>query len=439
MADDKKTTSTVNQPGGIAAAAGQPMFTAGVPSEIQYNLRQIINGGITDAEVRRNVENELADLVDSYGLEYVKGLFPETKGAMEEQCLAVKKGVAQTVHAFHEAPYAGSPAVLAMQNMLESGLQASLVGQPIERLPAYESFIPICLMTSSAKDFTAARNGTDPIEYEDPIGRSTAFNFDPENGGGVRVEEISGNRSTIYPYHKITPRHTLSFWEWNTRQIKPIVIKKRQLTQELAKGWDDDLITHFDAVVPNGTLYSSHPTHTETINNAANAVTQTKFKDAARLIEHVDSASGIAHTAIPGVALCDILALRDIEAWGSDVWTEIEVSDYAKNAYAKIGESLRTGKRLYEYALIKTPIETSSTNRKVRFFGRKEQVGVFVPVTVNGRRLHVNIGPMSGQDPDVNALRSVTAPPGYTFYMEAWNSGAIQIINPYAISRLNHT
>ena len=231
----------------------------------------------------------------------------------------------------------------------------------------------------------------------------------------------------------------MTFWEWSKRQIKPIVIKKRQIMQELNKGWDDDLITHFDAVIPNASRYSSHATHIVTINNADNAVTQTVFEEAARLIEHTDSTSGTIHTAVEGFALCDVRALRDIEKWGTDVWTPNEVSEFVKRGFTNQHEALITGKVLYNYNLLKTPIETSGINWKVRFFARKEQVGYFIPVTVNNKRVHVTIGPTIGNDPDVNAVRNVTTPPGYTFTMEAWQGGAIQIINWFGISKINHT
>ncbi len=313
-----------------------------------------------------------------------------------------------------------------------------MVGPVIERLPSYVPFLPLVLMRTASKDFHQAKNGLDPLEFEDPIDRGEAYNFDPENGGGPRVVEIAGNRTTIYPYFKQTPRHALTFWEWANRQIKPIVIKKRHLTQELAKGWDDDLITHFDAVLPNTTLYDSHPTHIRTIANAVNAVTQDEFRRGAKLIEHTDSASGLIHTAVPGFALCDILALDDIERWGTDVWTEFEVSDFAKRGFTAQQEGLVTGKVLYNYTLLKTPIETSSTNRKVRYFARKEQVGYFIPITINNKRLQITIAPVIDNEPDWNAVRNTTTPPGGTFTMEAWEPGAIQIINPYAISKINH-
>lgn len=404
----------------------------GIDGEARKMLSAAIEGDMS------GVEAELTDLSDSFGTEFVKYMFPEGKGTWEDQAKVQKQAIGQIVANFFDNPASGGAANAAFCKLFERSLSASMVGPVIERLPAYVPFLPIVLMRAPSKDFHQAKNGLDPLEYEDPIDRGEAYNFDPEGGGGPRVVEISGNRTTIYPYFKQTPRHALTFWEWANRQIKPIVIKKRHLTQELAKGWDDDLITHFDAVVPNATLYSSHATHIRTINNADNAVTQNEFRLAARLIEHTDSASGTIHTAVEGFALCDIKALHDIEQWGTDVWTEVEVSEFTKRGFTTQHEALVTNKVLYNYNLLKTPIETSSTNRKVRFFARKEQVGYFIPVTTNNKRIHVNIGPTVGDDPDVNAVRNVTTPPGSTFTMEAWQGGAIQIINPYAISKINH-
>lgn len=400
-------------------------------SEIRAGLQASID------EDMSNVVDELTDLSDSYGTNHLEFMFPKEFGTWEEQAKKRKKIIAEIVYAYIEDQSQDGVAQHAFEHLMERSLSASMIGPVIERLPTYVPFMPLVLMRSASKDFHEARNGLDPLEFEDPIDRGVAYNYDPESIG-AQVVEIAGNRTTIFPYFKSTPRHALTFWEWSKRQIKPIVIKKRHMSQELAKGWDDDLITHFDAVVPNGTLYSSHPTHIETINNADNAVTQTKFRDAARLIEHSDSTSGTIHTAVEGFALVDIKALHDVEAWGTDVWTELEVSEFARRGFTNQQEALVTNKVLYNYNLLKTPIETSSTNRKVRFFARKEQVGYFIPVTVNGKSMNVNIGPTINNDPDVNRVRNTTTPPGGTFTMEATQGGAIQIINHFAISKINH-
>jgi hypothetical protein len=429
--------TSITQPTGIQAAAGASLMPDGITSEVQRNLA-------TAADMH-SVEAELQDLQDSYGWEFVKSMFPKEHprtgkelGSVEQQCQRLKAEISGILQEFAQDSRPGSPGMAKWQAVIERGLQASMIGPVIERLPAYTPFKSLVLMQSAPKDFREARNGIDPLEYEDPIDRGEAFNFNPESDGPM-VVEIAGNRTTIYPYFKQTPRHALSFWEWAKRQIKPIVIKKRQLMQELNKGWDDDLITSFDAIVPDGTLYSSHSTHTRTIANAANAVTQSEFRTGARYIRHTDSATGTVHIAPPGFALCDPLALDDIEAWGTDVWTEEEVSDFAKKGFGQLwDETLNVGKKLYGYSLLQTPIETASNSRRVRYFARKEKVGYFIPVTVNNKRVHVNIGPTKGDDPDVNALRNVTSPPGYTFTMEAWEGGAIQIINQFSISKINH-
>jgi len=434
MAEIKTTTSP---PAGIQAAVGTPLMTNDITSEVRRNLEQ--------ASEMHSVEAELQDLADTFGWQYVQDMFPKEDrktgkalGSIEEQCKGAKAAIAEVLLEFAAAPYIGSPGLEKWRQILEKGLQASMVGPVIERLPAYTPFKNLVLMQAPPKDFQETKNGIDPLEYEDPISRGDAYNFNPESDGPM-VVEISGGRTTIDPYFKQTPRHALTFWQWARRQIKPIVIKKRQILQELNKGWDDDLITHFDAVVPDGTLYTAHALHIRTITNSDNQVTQDAFRKGARLIRHTDASTGTVHIAPPGFALCDPLAIDDIEAWGTDVWTEEEVSDFVQKGFGqRWDETLNVGKKLYGYSLLQTPIETGAANRRVRFFARKEKVGYFIPVTVNNKRIHVNIGPTVGNDPNFNELRNVTAPPGYTFTMEAWEGGAIQIINPYAISKINH-
>ena len=423
-----------NRIGKSAYPEGTRLLAGNNDNEMQRNLQA--------AGEMRQVELELRDISDQFpGI--LSAMFPEKDpvtgvalGAPAEQASELSKRIAGVLLAFLSEPYAGSRGAMGLENMMQTMLQASMVGPVVERLPAYTSFIPLVLMTAPSKDFHEARNGIDPLEYEDPITREEAYNYDPE-GGGSQVVEISGNRTTIYPYFKQTPKHSLSFWEWAKRQIQPIVIKKRQILQELAKGWDDDLITHFDAVVPNGTLYSAHTTHIKTISNADDAVTQAVFQEAGRFIQHTES-SGTVHTAVPGNALCDIKAVYDIENWGTDAWTEIETSDYVKNPWTVFNETLLVNKRVAGYNLLQTPVETSANNRKVRFFARKEQVGYFIPITVNGKRIHVSIGPTSGNDPDIAQVRNVTTPPGYTFTIQAFDGGAMQIVNPYALAKINH-
>lgn len=429
---------------------GGPMTSAlpeGTPI-LPYGLkRDNLVAGLLKAGDKKHAEEELNDLEASWpGI--VARMFPredprtgEKLGAYEEQCIEVQKSVASVVLNFLQEPYVGSRGSRMFENMMTDMLQASLLGDPVDRLPAYTGFKQLVLMTSSTKDFYEARSGIDPIVYEDPISRSEAYNFDPAAGGGSRVVNITGNSSTVYPYFKETPKHALSFWEMMTRQIKPIVIVKRQITQELAKGWDDDLITHFDAVVPDGTLYTAHALHITTLaSNAAGAVTRTIFLNTGQFLLHVDSASGVVHAATPGAALCDILALRDIRDWGSDVWTEEEVSEFTRKGFGtRYDESVVVGKEIDGFSLLQTPIEKSAANRKVRFFARRQQVGYWIPVTINGSQILTQVGPMRGDDPDVNAVRNVTTPPGFTFTIQAWEPGAIQIVNPYALAKINHT
>ncbi len=430
-----QTISSV--PVGIQAAIGTPCI-ADVTSEQEQNLLAAAEMG--------NVELELQDLQDSFGSEWLKAKFPEKDlftgkplGSMEQQCKALKAHIAGILLEFAQNPTAGSSGLLKWQNLLEQGLQASMVGPVIERIPAYTPFKTLVLMQAAPKRYEDTQNGLDPLEYEDPIEVGEAYNFVPESTGPM-VVEVLGNRTTINPYFKVTPRHALTFSEWTQRQIKPIVIKKRQLQQELNIGWDNDLVAHFDAVVPDSSLYDSHNTHIESITNNANQVTRAKFQTAARKIRHTDSASGTVHIAPPGFALCDPLAIDDIENWGTDVWTEEEVSDFVQKGFGqRWDETLNVGKKLDGFSLLQTPVRLAANNRRVRFFAVREQVGYFIPVTVNNRRTHVTIGPTVGNDPDVGKVRDVTTPPGYTFTMEAWEGGAIQIINHFSLAKINHS
>ena len=423
-------------------ATGLPL-TAGAQGALIPDITSEQRRLLSEAGTMTTAEAELRDLYDTFGADVVKTLFPEFNARTNERnpgpetmCAELQKMVASVLLEFAREPWTRSRGTMLLKALLNKMLQASMIGPVIERLPGYTPVLPLVLMTAAPKDFQETRNGIDPLEYEDPIDRGEAYNFDPEGGGAMAVP-IEGNRTTIYPYFKATPRHTLSFWEWAKRQIKPILHVKRKIFQELAKGWDEDLLTHFDDVVPDGSLYSGHASHTESITNAADAVTHSVFKTAAKHLRH--TGSGTKHIAVPGYALTDPLAVDDIENWGTDVWTEIEVSEAVKTGWSISDESLRTGKKVYGFEILQTPLELGLANRKVRFFGRKEQVGYFIPVTVNGKRLHVNVAPMSGDDPDFNALRNVTTPPGYTFYIEAWQGGALQIVNPYALSMISHS
>lgn len=352
-----------------------------------------------------------------------------------EQCKALRASIANELGIFADNPFIGARRIEAM---FTKSLQASLIGPPIDWVPDYQPLYPLLLMRSAPKDFKGARSGADPIQYETPISRGEAYNVDLN--GNPQIIEVEGSNATIYPYFKETPAYTLEFYEWAKRLIKPMVIKKRQLIQELNYGWDADLISAFDAAVPDGTLYSAHPTHTTTVVNGAGIITQTTFRTAGRYLMHVDSTSGTVHQGIPGAAVCDPLAIFDIEAWGADVWTEVEVSEIAKNGFGvKYDGSVVTGKKVNGFNLLQMPVQHATTGRKVRFFARKQQVGYFVPVTVNGRNMHTRVMPStSGGDPDWDKIRNSNEPPGFAFTIQAWQGGAIQIIGHFNTSIITH-
>ena len=445
MEEARETRNVPEVPGGDLPEAPLIPGVSGI-----QDLRAEIVTGLTNTGQMTTAEAELSELEGMHpGI--VSRLFPESEkpsGMSYDEyatrsAAKLQKVVAQKLLNLAAQPGVNSPAALEFQELLDRAIapsiSAGLIGEPIERLPGYQSFKELCLITTGAKDFYNARSGIDPLEYEDPMARSEAYNFDPE-GGGSRTVAVEGNRTTVYPYFKETPKHVLSFWEWAKRQIKPIVYLKKQILQELAKGWDDDLITLFDATVPDGTLYSSHPTHITTITNADGAVTYDTFVSTAKFLLHVDSSSGTVHAATPGVALCDVNALFDIRDWGTDVWTDEEVSQFDKDGFGvKYDESLVVGKRISGFSLLQTPIQQSGVNRKVRFFGAKLQVGYWIPITIQGKRIVTQGAPMQGNDPDWSAIRNVATPPGFTFTIQAWMGGALHIANPYALAMINHS
>ncbi len=362
--------------------------------------------------------------------------------------------IAKRISDFVQYPLSGYPQHKALQDVwdalfvpkpafrkTEGGIQASLVADPIQWVPDYTPFMPYLLKRTPPKDFYMITSGQDTLQYETPISRGTAINFDPQSMPATKAIEITGSSGTILPYFKSSPRKTLRFWEWAQRLIQLPLYMKSHVLQELAEGWDTDLITLFDAAVPDGTLYSSHSTHIVTITNAAGNVTWDKWNDAAAKFRHTDSASGTLHIAVPGFALADIEALNDIEyTWGNDYWTDVEVSEIVKMGWGnnRNSEGLVTGKKISGFNILQTPLKMSAANRKVRFFPRAEQYGYFVPITLQGKNIFTSIGPMKGNDPDFEAMQNTLEPPGFTFFVQATQVGAMQVCGYLHSSKINH-
>jgi len=397
-----------------------------------------MNRDLAMAEDDRAVQEEMEELeFEQPGT--LAAMFPASKdkelGTAHERCKRLRAAVAAELGFFMKDPHRGA---MRLGAMMTNTLKASLVGPPIEWMPAYQPIYPLVLMRSAPKDFKAAISGADPIQYETPISRGEAYNVDLS--GQPKTIEVTGSNSTIYPYFKTTPAYTIEFYEWARRLIKPMVVKKRQLIQELNYGWDADLITAFDAAVPDGSLYSGHTTHTKTVSNALGVITQSKFREAGDLLLHADSASGTTHMGVPGVAVCDPLAIRDIRAWGNDVWTEEEVSQIAKNGFGvKYDGSVIVGKNIDGYSLVQMPIEHATVYRKVRFFAQKRQIGYFIPITYQGKNIHVRVMPStSGGDPDWDKISNSQEPPGFNFTMRAHQGGAMQIIGYLNTAMITH-
>lgn len=349
-------------------------------------------------------------------------------------------------------PFVGSPqhdalleifdATFKPKPRFQSGVQASLVADPIQWVPDYTPFMPYVMKKTPPKDFYMITSGQDSLQYETPISRGTAINFDPQSMPATRMIEITGSNATILPYFKSSPRKTLRFWEWAQRLIQLPIYMKSHVLQELAEGWDADVITLFDAAVPDGSLYSSHSTHISTISNAAGAVTWDVWNTAAAKFRHTDSASGIQHIAVPGIALTDIEAVNDIEyTWGNDMWTEAEVSEIVKMGWGenRNSEGLVTGKKISGFAVLQTPLKHSSNNRKVRFFPRPEQYGYWIPITLQGKNIFTSIAPMKGADPDFEAMQNTLEPPGFTFFVQATQIGALQVVGYFNSAKINHS
>ena len=413
-----------NAPSLTATASDFPMLPVGVdPDKLAPMLEKA-------ADIRA-AARELDEL-EQWQTGIVATMFPEKdeRGrTREEQARDLRKYIASVLQSFLEDPFRGAHNIA---QLFTQTLQASLVGPPIDWKPAYQPIYPMVLQRAQAKDWRAARTG-DPIEVAPPITVDTAVNFNPN--GNPQIVKITGSRSTVYPYWKRTNAYTIDFFEWSDRLIQVLAIKKRQLRQELDKSWDDDVISAFDAAVPDGSLYSSHPTHT--VTNTSGTLTAANFKSAARKLIHTDS-TGTDHEAPPGVALTDPLACFQIRDWGTDEWSEETVDDYARHGFPlKYDGSVVTGMQVEGFSIVRNP--RGGSNMKVRFFPPPQYVGYFVPVTLLGKRTIVRAVPMTGGDPDWEEIRNANTPPGFDFQIEAYEAGAITIPGYLHLGYLNQS
>ncbi len=403
-----------------------------------------IMANLNDAGTPQRVERELNELETDYrGL--AAQLFGAPGASIQDRAGAVQLEVKDLMENFLHNPTVGAPGVMAVNDfftdMLQPSLEARLVDQPIEWTGAYQPFYPLVLKKLASHDYKKSTSGEDELWYEDPISVPQAYNFSYQGGGGARVAEITGGKSQILPYFMQTPKYVLDFNEWSKRLIKlPVLMKKKGL-QEIDMAIDRDVITGYDAVIPNSSRYDSHNSHIETITNVAGSIPAEVFRTASRYIRHTDSASGTVHSGVPGVALVDMLAYDELENWGTDIFTEEEVSRFSKTGFGTIytpGQVV-TGQKMYGYSLLRTPIEISAANRRVRFFPIPAQYGYYIPITLNGKEMFAHTGPMTGGEPDYgDQIQRTAEPPGMSFYIQISKGLAMQVVGYFFEGMINH-
>lgn len=356
--------------------------------------------------------------------------------------------MAKKLSNFVAYPYENSASAVAFQDALDlciqpaGGIRASLIGEHIDYLPTdYEPFYPLAMNRGRTKDYVAIASGQDSLQYEAPLTFGVAYNFTPGGGpGGSMVQEVSGSNTTLYPYFNATPRYALRLFQWASRLLNCIAAMKARIMRDLDVAKDSDLLTHFDAVIPNGTLYSTHQSHVEAITDTDGACTYDKFMTGSNHATRHRHSTGTPHRIRAGVALCDPEAVDDMQKWGNDQYTEVEVSSIVQNGFGRRYEAggLVLGRTVERWKLLETPIEHATDSRRVRYFGDRRRIGYIGNVSYNNKTLFTKVGPQSGQGIDVNAVQRVTEPPGFTFFVQAWEGLYMQIINHFGLSKLNH-
>jgi len=316
-------------------------------------------------------------------------------------------------------------------------IQASLVMQPIDYRPPYKAIWPMLLKKGSTKDWYQLTSGADAIEWESPIEVGTAMSWRP--GGGVdpaNFMQLSGSKTSAKPFFIKTRAYSLSVFEWGERLIKPIAIKKIQLQMELDKRLDTEVLAAIDAAVPNGTLYSSHATHITA--DAGGAVTAAHFKEAGRNLVHTADSTGIQHVGVASVALCDVKTIWDISDWGNEEWDEQTVQAFNTQGFPIEYDSGQVaGIKVDRWSLAQNPFAT--TTFKIRFVGRPDQVGMVVPVTFQGKNIVTRNVPLIDGSPDFVQISQSNTPPGFEFWIEAYQALAIVIPGWYNLAQLNQT
>lgn len=395
----------------------------------------------------KHVQAEIREMeIEEPGI--IATLFPkEVNGKAVDPAIQMKAKrleASQAIEAFVTNPAVGAWKISNIFSMpLESfgGLKASLIGPPINWNPVYQPIYPMVLMRATTKEYKSLTEGSDSLEFENPVNVGLAVTHNP--GGNPEVVNVVGNRTKIYPIWIRTPYYTVDIMEWAVRLIKTVFIKQRQFRQELDKAIDDLLITVFDAAVPDSsTVYDPvqtsvlHPTHI--VTDSSGTLTFANFKKAARYLIHTDS-TGTEHNAAPGVAMVDPLSIFALEDEGTDEWTEQTVEWFNNNDFGIDYTRSNVVPRISPkgYVLARNPRATSTKN--VRVFAEKEFVGYYVPVSFNGKRTWVRTAPMAGQDPAYGQLKNTNMPPGFQFQIGAWECFAITIPGYLHIAKVAQT
>lgn len=424
-------------------ASGPPSATYSADDFAMDGIDKTVVARVTEkAGDMKAVQAEIREMeIEEPGI--VAALFPEEYMNQKQEDSAVQMKAkrlqaAKAIETFMTNPYQGALMIGELFSIpLESmsnpkpgdKLAASLIGPPINWNPVYQPIYPLVLMRAATKEWKALIDGRDSLEYENPVNVNLAVTHSPV--GNPEVVNVVGSKTTIYPMWIRTPYYTIDVMEWAVRLTKTIFIKQRQFRQELDKAIDDQLITIFDAAVPDGsTVYdpvlttTAHPTHT--VTDTGGTLTFANFKLAARKLVHTD-ATCTGHNAAPGLVMVDPVSIFALEDEGTDEWTEQSVEWFNNNDFGIDYTRSNVVPRITPkgYVLARNPRATSTLN--ARFFGEKEFVGYFVPVSFQGKRTWVRTAPMTGGDPNFGQLKNENMPPGFQFQIGAYECFAISI------------
>jgi len=398
--------------------------------------KQAVGNLLERAGNMQYVEEELREIdLDEPGL--VASLFPDKIGDEEMphpaiQLRARRQKAAKAIEMFMLNPPRGAwmvSDIFSIPLTSFGGLKASLIGPPINWNPVYQPIYALGLMRAATRAWKPLMEGSESLEYEDPINVGIAVTHNI-NGNPI-VEYITGGKTKIYPMWLRTMAYTVDVMEWAVRLTKTVVTKQRQFRQELDKGMDDQFLTLFDAAVPDGSTIKDpvddtifHPEHI--VTDTSGALTFANFKKAGRYLLHTAS-TGTAHNAPVGTAVVDPAAVFNLEDEGTDEWTESTTEWFNTNDFGIDYTRSNIVPKITPkgYTLARNPRATSTLN--ARFLPPKEYAGYFVPVSFQGRRTWVRTEAMVGQDPAFGQIRQTSMPPGFQFRIAAWECFAMAI------------